>query len=162
MWVMFSAAVVMSEITYLSSGDFGLLDNIMNTVDILYVGLVTIAIAIWGDRSSKINRFDLFCLIVVAFIVVFWIITQKHFIANILIQCILVIAYFPVVKRLLETRQNSESFIIWIGMMVAPALSLLSSKGALATVYSVRAIICISVLLIMMMWIEFSAKYKNA
>ena len=84
----------------------------------------------------------------------------NHLVTNFLIQSILVIAYFPVVQRMLKTRENNESFIIWLGMLIAPVLSLLSSKGLLATVYSVRAIFCIGFLLLFMLWIEFSAK-KN-
>ena len=158
MWVMFSVAVGMSLVTYLKEGDFGPLDNILNTVDLLYVVSVSIAIVIWGDTSSKITRFDMGCLLVVLLIVVFWIFTQNHLVTNFLIQSILVIAYFPVVKRLIQTRENTESFIIWIGMLIAPVLSLLSSKGLLATVYSVRAIICVGTLLILMLWIKL---YKN-
>lgn len=158
MWVMFSIAVGMSLITYLKEGNFGFLDNILNTVDIVYVFTVTIAIAIWGDKSSKITNFDKWCLVVVLLIVIFWIFTQNHIVTNFLIQTILVIAYFPVVKRLLETKQNSEPFIIWIGMLIAPFLSLLSSKGMLATVYSVRAIICVGLLLMIMLWVEINGR----
>jgi hypothetical protein len=160
MWLMFSVAVFMSMVTYLLSGDFGLLDNIMNAVDVVYVLTITAAIAIWGDTSSKINRFDGVCLGVVVVIIVFWILTQNHILTNILIQSILVIAYFPVVKRLIKTRENSESFLIWTGMMIAPALSLLSSKGILAAIYSIRAIICIALLLSLMAWVQFSGKSK--
>jgi hypothetical protein len=95
-------------------------------------------------------------------IVIFWIYTRNHIVTNILIQCILVIAYFPVVKRLIGTRENSEPFLIWIGMLIAPVLSLLSSKGLLATVYSVRAIICVGLLLLLMLWIEVSGKKRKA
>ena len=158
MWIMFSVAVIMSMITYLHSGDYGFLDNIMNTVDLVYVLSVTLAIIFLGDSDSGINRFDLICLVLVVFIIVFWILTQNHILANLMIQSILVIAYFPVVKRLLTNRENSESFLIWTGMMIAPALSLLSSKGILATIYSVRAIICIALLLSLMAWVEWSGK----
>jgi hypothetical protein len=161
MWLMFSAAVIMSMVTYLHSGDFGLLDNIMNVVDIVYVLTITVAIAVWGQHSSKFTPFDMACLGVVVIIIVFWIFTQNHFVTNILIQSILVIAYFPVVKRLIKTRENSESFLIWTGMMIAPALSLLSSKGILATIYSVRAMICIALLLSLMAWVEVRGKGKD-
>jgi len=82
-------------------------------------------------------------------------------VTNFMIQTILVIAYFPVVKRLFETRVNSEPFLIWTGMLIAPVLSLLSSKGLLATVYSVRAIICVGTLLLFMLWIEVSGKNEK-
>jgi hypothetical protein len=158
MWVMFSVAVAMSLITYLKEGNYGFTDNILNSVDVIYVVTVSIAIAIFGDKSSKITRFDLGCLVVVGLIVVFWLFTQNHIATNFMIQTILVIAYFPVVKRLFETRENTEPFLIWTGMLIAPVLSLLSSKGLLATVYSVRAIICVGTLLLIMSWIEFSGK----
>ena len=161
MWVMFSVAVAMSLITYLKEGNYGFTDNILNSVDVIYVITVSLAIAIFGEKSSKITRFDLGCLIVVSLIVVFWLFTQNHLITNFMIQTILVIAYFPVVKRLFETRVNTEPFLIWGGMLIAPVLSLLSSKGFLATVYSVRAIICVGSLLLLMLWIEYSAKKRK-
>lgn len=160
MWVMFSVAVAMSLITYLKEGNYGFTDNILNSVDVIYVVTVSLAIAIFGEKSSKITRFDLGCLIVVGLIVVFWLFTQNHLVTNFMIQTILVIAYFPVVKRLFETRVNTEPFLIWFGMLIAPVLSLLSSKGLLATVYSVRAIICVGSLLLLMSWIEWSSRKK--
>ena len=161
MWIMFSIAVAMSLITYLKEGNYEFTDNILNSVDVIYVITVSVAIAIFGEKSSKITRFDLGCLIVVGLIVVFWLFTQNHLVTNFMIQTILVIAYFPVVKRLFETRVNSEPFLIWTGMLIAPVLSLLSSKGLLATVYSVRAIICVGTLLLLMGWIEWSNHRKN-
>lgn len=161
MWVMFSIAVAMSLITYLKEGNYGFTDNILNSVDVIYVITVSVAIAIWGDHTSKITRFDLGCLIVVGLIVVFWLFTQNHLVTNFMIQTILVIAYFPVVKRLFETRKNTEPFLIWFGMMIAPVFSLLSSKGLLATVYSVRAIICVGTLLLIMLWIEFADRNQK-
>lgn len=161
MWVMFSVAVSMSLITYLKEGNYGFTDNILNSVDVIYVITVSLAIALTGDKSSKITRFDLGCLVVVGLIVVFWIFTQNHLVTNFMIQTILVIAYFPVVKRLFDTRVNTEPFLIWAGMLIAPVLSLLSSKGMLATVYSVRAIVCVSTLLVLMAWIDFSGKKRK-
>jgi hypothetical protein len=158
MWIMFSVAVGMSLMTYLAEDNYGFLDNILNTVDVFYVVTISVAIAIFGGKSSKITKFDKGCLLVVSMIVIFWIFTQNHLVTNFLIQSVLVIAYFPVIKRLLQTRQNSEPFLIWIGMLIAPVFSLLSSKGLLATVYSVRAIICVGLLLLLMLWVEVTGK----
>ena len=158
MWIMFSIAVGMSLVTYLAEDNYGFLDNILNTVDVFYVVTISVAIAIFGGKSSKITKFDKACLLVVLMIVIFWIFTQNHLLTNFLIQSILVIAYFPVIIRLLKTRQNSEPFLIWIGMLIAPVFSLLSSKGMLATIYSVRAIICVGLLLMLMLWVEVKSK----
>lgn len=162
MWIMFSVAVGMSLITYLAEGNYGFLDNILNTVDLIYVLTISGAIIFFGDKSSKITRFDLACLAAVLLIVVFWIFTQNHLVTNFFIQSILVIAYFPVIQRMLKTRENSESFLIWGGMLIAPVFSLLSSKGMLATVYAVRAIICVGLLLLLMLWVEFSDKKRKS
>lgn len=158
MWLFFSIAVTMSLVTYMAEGNHGFLDNILNTADIVYVVTVTIAILIWGDKSSRFTKFDTGCLVAVILIVLFWIITQDHIITNFCIQGIMVISYFPVVKRLLESRENTEPFSVWFIMMLNPAISLLSSKGTLATVYSVRAIICVAVLMLLMLRVELLAR----
>lgn len=154
MWIFFSIAVIMSLITYLSEGDYSFRDNILNAADLLLVVTVTIAIAIFGDTSSKFTKFDKGCLITVLLIVLFWLITRNHLITNLFIQAILVIAYFPVVKRFIDTRENAEPFSVWIGMLIASVLALFSTEGLLAHIYTIRAVVCISLLLILMLRVE--------
>jgi len=154
MWVFFTIAVIGSLVTYLSEGDFGLMDNVLNSADLLLCSGVAVAIALWGDRSSRFNRFDLGCLGTVIFILAAWTLTRQHVMAHLAIQLILVIAYFPVIKRLWRSNRNTESFSMWIGLLLAPIFSLLSSRGVLATVYAVRAIVCTSMLLLLMVWVE--------
>ena len=158
MWVFFTIAVIGSLLTYLAEGDYGLLDNILNTADLLLVSGVAVAIALWGDHSTRFTRFDFFCLAAVVGILGVWIATRQHVAAHAAIQLILVIAYFPVVKRLWSSDRNSESFFMWIGLMLAPAFSLLSSKGALATVYAVRAIVSCGLLLLLMLRAELRSR----
>lgn len=150
MWVFFTVATVGSLLTYLGEGLYSPLDNILNTADILLVGTVTVWIALYGDRSTRFTRFDLGCLAAVTAIVIAWAVTRQHVVAHSAIQAILVIAYFPVVRRLWRAQRNTESFTMWIGLMVAPVFSLLSSQGVLATVYAVRAIVCTGLLMLLM------------
>jgi len=158
MWVFFTIAVVGSLLTYLAEGEFGLLDNILNTADLLLVSGVAVAIALWGDQTTRFTRFDFFCLGAVALILGAWAITRQHAAAHVAIQAILVIAYFPVVKRLWTSSRNTESFFMWIGLMLAPVFSLLSSQGALATNYAVRAIISCALLLALMVRTEIRSR----
>jgi len=155
MWIFFTIAVGISLTTYMKSDQFSLLDNILNTTDLALTAIVSVAIYLFGDHTTRFSRFDKGCLIAVLVIVLFWFITKNHFVTHALTQGILVIAYFPVISRLWKTRENGESFVIWIGMLLAPVLSLLSSKGMLATIYSVRAIICILILLMLMLRVEY-------
>jgi hypothetical protein len=158
MWVFFSIAVGGSLATYLSSGDYSFLDNIQNTADLVFVLTVTVFVFVFGDRSTRFNTFDVGCLIAVLGIVVLWLIFQNHFVSNISIQVILVIAYFPVISRIWKSNKNTESFVVWIGLFLAPCISLLSSKGVLATIYSFRAIISISILLTLMVRAELTQR----
>jgi hypothetical protein len=160
MWLSFSVAVIMSFVTYIYDGGYSFLDNIMNAVDLVYVVTICLAIVIFGDKSSKLTMSDIGCLAAVLIIVVFWFFTQNHRVTNLLMQTILVIAYFPVVKRLLDSKENTEPFSVWIGMLLAPMIALLSSRGALATIYSVRAIICVGLLLLLMLRIEILNKRR--
>jgi hypothetical protein len=158
MWVFFTIATVGSLLTYLAEGDYGLLDNILNTADIALVGFVSIWIALFGDRSTRFSRFDFGCLIAVSIIVAVWALTHRHAVAHSAIQAILVIAYFPVVRRMWRSNRNTESFFMWIGLLLAPIFSLLSSEGTLATVYALRAIVCTSTLLVLMIRAEWKGK----
>lgn len=155
MWIFFTIAVAISLTTYLKSDHFSLWDNILNTTDLVLTVIVSFAIYFFGDHSSRFSRFDKGCLAAVLVILLFWFFTQNHLVTHALTQGILVIAYFPVISRLWKTRENGESFLIWTGMLLAPVLSLVSSKGMLATIYSVRAIVCIALLLMLMLRVEY-------
>lgn len=158
MWTFFSIAVAGSLATYLSDGDFSLLDNILNSADLLLCVYVAIVIFLFGDKSTKFTRFDRGCLVAVIIILIFWALTRRHAEANLFIQSILVIAYFPVVKRLWNSKENTESFAVWFALLLAPIFSLLSSKGTLASIYAVRAIISTSLLLVLMAAAEMRSR----
>jgi hypothetical protein len=154
MWTFFSIAVAMSLITYLAKDSYSLADNILNATDLVLVVLVSVAILIFGDRSTKFNTFDLGCLVAVILIVGFWFYSSNHLVTHISIQAILVVAYFPVVKRMIQSKRNTEPFSVWIALLLAPIISLFSSEGILASIYTYRAIACTSLLLILMIRIE--------
>jgi hypothetical protein len=162
MWVFFSIAVGGSLSTYLSGGGVTLLDNILNASDLLLCVYVAVIIFLFGDKSTRFTRFDRGCLIAVLVILAFWALTRRHAEANLLIQTILVIAYFPVVKRLWHSDSNTESFAAWIGLLGAPLFSLLSSKGMLASVYAIRAIVSTSLLLLLMVRAERRGRSRES
>ncbi len=162
-WTFFSLAVGISLFTYFSSGNgnYTLADNVLNVADFILVTGVSIAIFILGDATSRFDRFDLLCLGGVGLVTVFWILFNQPVITNFAVQTIMVLSYFPVVRRMMNQKKNTEDFPIWIALMVAPVISLLAGKGLLASVYAVRAILCTGALLLLMLRIEFLSRKRN-
>jgi len=158
MWSFFTIAVAMSLITYMAEGDYSLWDNVLNTTDLILVSTVSVMIYLYGDKSSRFTSFDKGCLVAVVLTTLFWFITKTHFLSHLMIQSVLVIAYFPVIRRLWLSKENTEPFSVWILLMIAPIFALLSSKGTLATIYSVRAIVSTAFLLILMLRVELKRK----
>lgn len=161
MWTFFSLAVGISLFTYFADGDYNISDNILNFTDLILVVGITIVILIWGDKTSHFNTFDLICLAAVAFIIAFWALTDNHIITNFAVQSILVISYFPVVKRMITLKKNTEAFSVWIALFLAPCISLIPGKGLLAWVYAIRAILCTGTLLVLMLRIEILNRKKS-
>jgi len=162
MWVFFTIAAVGSLVTYLGEGTYGPLDNILNTADIALVGTVAIWIALFGNRSARFTRFDLGCLGAVVLVLGAWAATRQHVIAHVSIQVIMAIAYLPVIRRMWTASRNTESFVMFAGLLLAPVFSLLSSRGALATLYAVRAVVCTGGLLLLMTRLEWRARRSPA
>lgn len=154
MWTFFSLAVGISLFTYFAESNHNISDNILNFTDLILVVSVSIAILIWGDTSTRFNRFDMGCLIAVVGIIAFWAITNNHVMTNYSVQSIMVISYFPVVRRMALQKKNTEAFSVWIALLLAPAISLLANKGWLASVYAIRALLCTGTLLLLMVRIE--------
>ncbi|HOP13455.1 hypothetical protein [Lentimicrobium sp.] len=162
MWVFFTLAVGMSLFTYIREDSHNIWDNVLNTTDLVFVSAVTVSILLFGDHTTRFNRFDLFCLGAVTLIIAFWLITQNHLITNLLVQGILVIAYFPVVNRMLHTGENHESYLIWGGMLLTALLALLSVDGELALIYTLRAVISILLLIGLMYYTDRRKKQDIA
>jgi hypothetical protein len=161
MWVFFAIAITGSLSSYLLDGAFSLWDNILNTSDILLCSSICIAIVFFGDSSSRFNRFDLFCLAGVSLILLFWFFSKAHFATNISLQLIQAIAYLPVINRMWKAGENTESFSTWILLFLVSALSLFTAHGTLAIIYSLRALICVSTLLFLMIRIEVKRSHMN-
>ncbi len=162
MWLFFSIAVIGSLFSYLMESDFSPWDNILNTSDIVLCGSISLVILIFGGSKTRFNRFDIGCLGAVLLILLFWFFSKAHFATHLSLQLIQVIAYFPVIRKMWKAGENTESFFTWICLFLVSAVSLFSAKGVLAIVYSVRAMVCVTILLLLMIRIEIKNRPKNS
>lgn len=154
MWIFFLIAILGSLFSYMLEGDFTPLDNILNTSDILLSLSITVTIALFGDKFSKFNKTDIICLVIVTGILVFWYFSKAHFTTHLSLQVIQAMAYIPVFQRMLKSGKNNESFTVWGVVLLISVLSLFTAKGILAYIYSIRAIVCVIILLSFMAYLE--------
>jgi hypothetical protein len=162
MWTFFSLSAAISMFTYFAESKHSISDNMLNFTDLMLTVGVSAAILLWGDASTRFNRFDLGCLAAVLIIIVFWIVSNNHVITNYSVQVIMVISYFPVVKRMMHQNKNTEAFSVWIALFLAAGISLFANKGWLASVYALRALLCTMILLLLMVRVEIlNRKSKN-
>ncbi len=161
MWTFFTLTVGISLFTYFAEGDYSISDNMLNFTDLILATGVSVAILIWGDTSTRFNRFDAGCLLAVLVIIAFWSVSNNHIVTNYSVQVILVISYFPVIRRMMHQNKNTEDFSVWIALLLAAPISLLANKGLLASVYAIRAFLCTGTLLLLMLRIELINRKKG-
>lgn len=161
MWIFFLIAVVGSLFSYLLEADFTPWDNILNTSDVILCLSMVVVIAIYGDKSMKFNKIDYICLSVVGLILLYWYISKDHFLTHLSLQVIQTLAYIPVFQRMLKSKRNSESFSVWILVLLISVISLFAAKGILAYIYIVRAIVCVSLLLFFMAYLQIKYPEKS-
>lgn len=158
MWIFFSIAIFGSLFSYLLEGSYSPLDNILNTSDVILGSSITLTIVFFGKKSSRFNKFDLYCLAGISMILLFWFFSKEHFITNISLQIIQAIAYLPVFNRMWKAGENTESFFTWILILVVSVISLFTANGSLAILYSLRATSSVAILLILMIRIELKKR----
>jgi hypothetical protein len=150
-WVIFLIAVSLSFATYWSSQKHSLLDNICNTGDMVLVLAVTIVIIFFGkDIRFRINIFEGLCLSLTLVIFIFWKITKSPELSNILVQVIMVMAYFPTFYHLWLASETSESPIAWGFSSLYALTGFITgklSKDKLAIIYSARSLIMMLIML---------------
>lgn len=162
MWLFFTIAVTGSLFSYLLESNYTVWDNILNSSDLILCAVITTVILMFGAKESRMDRFDLLCLTVVVLILLFWLLSKAHFSTHISLQIIQLIAYIPVIRKMIKSGENTESFFAWILLLLVSAISLFSAKGILAVVYSLRATICVAILLIIMSVLEFRSRLVSS
>lgn len=153
-WIIFSVATTLSLWTYWSSEQHNLISNILNTVDTFSVNAILLVIVLFGvNVRFGINRFELGCLVACGVILVIWRFTKKHAASNLTLQTVMTVAYLPTINQLWNATTNTESFVVWAVWFVGCSLALVTarlSKDKLAVVYAARALLMVSIIIVLM------------
>jgi hypothetical protein len=154
-WVLFCVAVSLSFRTYWSSKKHSIVGNVGNFVDLILVWIILVGIFLFGENNSFLFRpFEIGCLVASGIILLFWVLSKKHLLSNLLLQVIMTVAYFPTIYNLWYATKNTESFSVWCVWLVGGLASLVIAvlkKDTLGIVYSSRAFVLVLIILILML-----------
>ncbi len=154
-WVIWCIAVSLSFGTYWSSQKHDWVDNISNTIDLLFVSVITFVVIFFGKNIRfNINIFEAICILSSLVVLVFWRITKSHEKSNIFLQIVMVIAYFPTFYNLWNATEISESLLSWIlnwGGAFSGLITALLSKDRLAIIYALRALVMLTVMIFLIL-----------
>jgi len=163
-WLIFGIAIFLGLLTYFSQSQdsTSAIRYASSIIDFFTVWGVVLLLLILQKKSAwRFNRFQAICLAVVAVILVFWFVSKEHVISNLLLQSLMVVAYFPTINQLRISKTNTESFLVWVMIGIGSIILLYpayTGKDLLSRVYATRATISILTLLVMMLWVEIRVK----
>ena len=161
-WLVLALASILSLITFFVFEGLNS-DSVMKAV--MYVGNVlgTVTIVFFltiqknKNLSLTLNLKDKILLIGVVSTVLFWGTTRNAFVANILVQVLMAIGYLFFINAMVKTKKRLDSFLFWLLALLTTVLSLPLVEGSLlATINTWRSLVCISSVLMVMAYYEFS------
>lgn len=149
-WLLFFVASSLSFWTYWSSKDHSIRGNIANFMDMFICGIITLGIISFAGNDVMGRSIDIYCLITSAIILVFWRMKKRHETANILLQIVMAVAYFPTIMKLWEASRNTESLPMWVLAWFGAVFALISAtveKKKLGKLYAGCGLVLVSLIL---------------
>ncbi|KKS82723.1 MAG: hypothetical protein UV58_C0006G0022 [Candidatus Wolfebacteria bacterium GW2011_GWC1_43_10] len=165
MWIIFFASTTLSIITYAISENKDFRSGILNLVDVLQTGLAFGAVLIWRERKIILTSFEKKYLAGFGAIVIYGVVSGDAFSSNLFAQILISSGYFPTIRKMVEERRNTESFVPWRFAIAAGTVGLYPAVvdgNLLAAVYAVRTIVLVSGMMVLMAYYEYIYKPKNA
>lgn len=150
-WAMFMLGTSFSFWSYWQTKDHSLLGNIGNSIDVLNVFTILLSILFLAKKADFVpSAFDVSCIGAVMIIFAWWRVSSWHYAANLALQGVMTVAYFPTFFKLWNANHNTESFSAWSINLVVCVLALLAASDTLSRVYAARATILVSVVILLM------------
>lgn len=158
-WITFLVGTSLSLTTYLIASEHDFRRGVYSIADTIAVVICLASILLWGDRRVRFRRFDKWCLSAIGAIVIYGLMTGDAWHSNVFTQIVIGCGYIPTYAKLWQIKKNSEPITAWVCGLISSLISLhLTSGNLLATAYSKRAAIQMSVTLMLMLYYERRSK----
>ena len=142
-WIIFLVGCAPSFLTYVFAEKWDIKSGILNTVDLVYVSMILLAIILWGKHEVRFRPFEKWYLAGAIGIVSYGLITGNAWSSNVLTQILMSIAYFPMFQKLITQKKNTESFFGWAPAALNGLVALYPAVydgNVLAIIYATRAL----------------------
>lgn len=156
-WIIFLLGTGLSLTTYAIAENHDFRSGILNTMDVIAVAVVILAIIIWGNRGVRFKPFEKWYLGGIGAIVAYGLLSGDAWRSNIFTQVLISIGYIPTIQNLVKEKRNVESFTGWICGIIAGLIALypaIVDGNTLAIVYAFRAIVLVSIIIKVMIHYE--------
>jgi hypothetical protein len=152
-WIILVVATNLNVASYLVATRLDVISGALGLADAFVCWFILIVIVMSAGFKMQCQPFEKHYLTAAGVIAVFWIISRRAFITNLLMQLLITVGCSATIQRLLHADENRESFLFWGLVLVAATLSLYPAAvdgNLLALIYSIRSIIIVSVILALM------------
>lgn len=157
-WLVFLLGTILSTISYLLSREKEIVSGVLIMADTLTVFLITASVYLFGKRKGgRLALWEKWYLVGIAVIVVYGLFSGDAFGSNLFTQILISSGYIPVVKKMVSTKTNHESFVGWICALVNGVLGpvpAIVSGNTLAVIYGARTVILVGSFLALMVYYE--------
>lgn len=156
-WLTFLAGTGLSLLTYSVASEWDFKSGILNVSDVLVVALVILATLRWSSLHMMFRPFEKWYLLGAGVIVLFWVSSGDSFTSNLMVQMLIFIGYFPTIHKLVAEKENTESYSSWGLALLAVTIACYPAMvggNTLATVYALRSVVMVSVVLSLMLWCD--------
>lgn len=156
-WVVFGAASGLSLWTYFHTAPEDASVNILNFADPMAVVVIIISTLLFTDYKTHLDKtHSVYALgVLVSFFV--WLISEANLTSNIMTQLIMFLGYWPTAQTLIQKKENTESYVMWVSVAIAaiaasmPALE----AGDIPTyIYVGRTLVMAGIILALMLWYD--------
>ncbi len=164
-WVIFLTGTALSFATYMLAEDRDVVAGILNTMDVLEVGSILVAVLIFGRaRGVRFSRFEKWYLAGIAAIVAYGVTSGDAWGSNLFVQVLIALGYVPMVHKIVSLRRNTESFMAWSFSFFAGMFALVPAivdSNTLAIVYAARTVVMVGMFLSLMAYFQFVYPRKH-
>jgi len=158
-WIIFITGTALSFTTYMLAEDRDVASGILNTMDVLEVGSILVAVLIFGHaRGVRFSRFEKWYLAGIALVVAYGVTSGDAWGSNLFVQILIALGYVPTVHKIISLKRNTESFMAWSFSFFAGMFALVPAivdGNVLAIVYASRTVVMVGMFLSLMAYFRF-------